>query len=166
MTDEPKATLKRYLQQARDALLWKLDGLSERDLRMPRTPTGTNLAGIVKHCANVEVGYFGSTFGRAWPDPTDPCYVALEATTTTLRPTCTSRADVSVSALVGFYRRVWAFADATIDELSLDTVGSPPWWPRAAKSRSITCSCGSSTTSLGTLARPTSSVSPSTARPG
>jgi hypothetical protein len=50
MTDEPKATLKLYLQQAR---LWKLDGLSERDPRMPRTPTGTNLAGIVKHCANV-----------------------------------------------------------------------------------------------------------------
>jgi hypothetical protein len=26
MTDEPKATLKQYLQQARDALLRKLDG--------------------------------------------------------------------------------------------------------------------------------------------
>ncbi len=69
MTDEPKATLKQYLQQARDALLRKLDGLAERDLRMPRTPTGTNLAGLVKHCANVEVGYFGSTVGRVWPDP-------------------------------------------------------------------------------------------------
>jgi hypothetical protein len=67
MTDEPKAMLKQYLQQARDALLWKLDGLSERDARMPRMPTGTNLAGIVKHCANVEAGYFGSAFGRAWP---------------------------------------------------------------------------------------------------
>jgi Protein of unknown function (DUF664). len=69
MTDEPKATLSQYLQRSRDALLWKLDGLSVRDLRMPRTPTGANLAGLVKHCANVEVGYFGSTFGRAWPDP-------------------------------------------------------------------------------------------------
>ncbi len=35
------------------------------------------MAGIVKHCANVEVGHVGSTFGRAWTDPTDPCYVAL-----------------------------------------------------------------------------------------
>jgi hypothetical protein len=128
MTDEPKATLKQYLQQARDALLWKLDGLSERDLRMPRTPTGTNLAGIVKHCANVEVGYFGSTFGRAWPDPADPCYVALEVYDDDPQADMYLGADVSVSALVGFYRRVWAFADANIDDLSLDTVGSPPWW--------------------------------------
>ena len=42
-------------------------------------------------------------------------------------------ADVSVSALVGFYRRVWVFADATIDELPLDTVGSPPWWPAGSE---------------------------------
>jgi hypothetical protein len=128
MTDEPKATLKLYLQQARDALLWKLDGLSERDLRMPRTPTGTNLAGIVKHCANVEIGYFGSTFGRAWPDPTDHCYVALEDYDDDPQADMYLGADVSVSALVGFYRRVWTFADANIDELPLDTVGSPPWW--------------------------------------
>ncbi|HEV8525923.1 MAG TPA: DUF664 domain-containing protein, partial [Actinomycetes bacterium] len=59
---EPKAALRHYLQSNRDALLWKLDGLGERDLRMPRTPTGTNLIGIVKHMANVEIGYFGDTF--------------------------------------------------------------------------------------------------------
>ena len=49
---EPKAALRHYLQSNRDALLWKLDGLGEHDLRMPRTPTGTNLIGIVKHMAN------------------------------------------------------------------------------------------------------------------
>lgn len=133
MTDEPKATLKRYLQASRDALLWKLDGLSERDLRMPRTPTGTNLAGIVKHCANVEVGYFGSTFGRAWPDTADPCYVALEVYDDDPQADWYLRAEDSVPALVDFYRRVWAFADATIDELPLDAVGSPPWWPAGSE---------------------------------
>ncbi|HMG17809.1 MAG TPA: DUF664 domain-containing protein, partial [Gemmatimonadales bacterium] len=51
---DPKAALRHNLQSNRDALLWKLDGLGERDLRMPRTPTGTNLIGIVKHMANVE----------------------------------------------------------------------------------------------------------------
>ena len=56
---DPKAALLRYLQDARDALLWKLEGLGERDLRLPRTPTGTNLLGIVRHVANVEIGYFG-----------------------------------------------------------------------------------------------------------
>ena len=60
----PKADLLRYLQEARDALVWKLDGLSEYDIRRPLTPTGTNLLGLVKHVASVELGYFGDTFGR------------------------------------------------------------------------------------------------------
>ena len=51
---DPKAHLHRYLQLARDALLWKLDGLSEYDVRRPLTPTGTNLLGLVKHVASVE----------------------------------------------------------------------------------------------------------------
>ena len=33
MPESPKADLHRYLQAARDALLWKLDGLSEYDVR-------------------------------------------------------------------------------------------------------------------------------------
>ena len=37
--DGPKADLQRYLQVARDALLWKLDGLSEYQARRPMTPT-------------------------------------------------------------------------------------------------------------------------------
>ena len=66
---DPKTTLHRYLQAARDALVWKLDGLSERDARLPRTPTGNNLLGVLKHCLNVEAGYFGPTFGRGFPTP-------------------------------------------------------------------------------------------------
>ena len=45
----PKADLHHYLQAAREALLWKLDGLAEYDIRRPLTPTGTNLLGLVKH---------------------------------------------------------------------------------------------------------------------
>ena len=59
----PKADLRRYLQDGRDALLWKLDGLSEYDIRRPLVPTGTNLLGLVKHVTWVELGYFGDTFG-------------------------------------------------------------------------------------------------------
>jgi hypothetical protein len=40
MPSGPKDVLKNYLQDARDTLIWKLDGLSERDQRLPRTPTG------------------------------------------------------------------------------------------------------------------------------
>src|SRR5690349_8402180 len=39
---DPKTALHYYLQQSRDSLVWKLDGLSEREARLPRTPTGNN----------------------------------------------------------------------------------------------------------------------------
>src|SRR5215472_11496914 len=64
-----KAELRGYLQSAREAMLWKLDGLSEYDVRRPVVPTGTNLLGLVKHLAGVEAGYFGETFGRPFPEP-------------------------------------------------------------------------------------------------
>ncbi len=64
-----KADLHHYLQMAREALMWKLDALSEYDVRRPLTPTGTNLLGLVKHVAIVELGYFGDTFGRPSPEP-------------------------------------------------------------------------------------------------
>ena len=57
MTDsDMKTDLLRYLQDARDALLWKLDGLSEYDVRRPVTPTGTNLLGLVKHLTAAGIG--------------------------------------------------------------------------------------------------------------
>src|SRR3954462_11105228 len=64
---DPKADLHRYLQDAREALLWKLDGLSEYDIRRPLVPTGTNLLGLVQHVASSETRYFGSVFGRPFP---------------------------------------------------------------------------------------------------
>lgn len=54
-----KQVLHRYLRAQREALLWKLDGLSERDVRRPMTGTGTNLLGLLKHSASVESGYLG-----------------------------------------------------------------------------------------------------------
>jgi hypothetical protein len=57
-----KATLHAYLAAQRQTVLWKLDGLSERDQRMPLTASGTNLLGLVKHSASVETGYFGAAF--------------------------------------------------------------------------------------------------------
>jgi len=71
-TSDPKADLRRYLQLARDAMLWKLEGLPEYQIRRPLVPTGTNLLGLVKHLAGVEFGYFGDTFGRPYPGPVPP----------------------------------------------------------------------------------------------
>ncbi|HET7326057.1 MAG TPA: DinB family protein [Nocardioidaceae bacterium] len=121
---DPKADLHRYLQAARDALLWKLEGLSEYDVRRPMVPTGTNLLGLVKHVASVELGYFGETFGRPSDEPLP--WFAEDA-----EPNADMWAapDESRESIVGLYRRSWAHADATINALALDATGHVPWWP-------------------------------------
>ncbi|MDI3407504.1 DinB family protein [Streptomyces cavernicola] len=120
----PKADLHRYLQSARDALLWKLDGLSEYDARRPLTPSGTNLLGLVKHTATIELGYLGDTFGRPSGEPLP--WVAEDAE---VNADMWASADQSRDFVVGLYHRAWAHADATIEALPLDTVGKVPWWP-------------------------------------
>ncbi|WP_340377476.1 DinB family protein [Streptomyces sp. SS7] len=123
----PKADLQRYLQGARDTLLWKLEGLSEYDARRPLTPTGTNLLGLVKHVAGVELGYFGDVFGRPFfaSDP-PPAWYGDDA-----EPNADmwATADESREEIVGLYRRVWEHSDATITALDLDATGRVPWWP-------------------------------------
>ena len=63
---------KEYLHDAlrfvRGAVLWKLDGLSEYDVRRPLTRTGTNLLGLVKHLSISESWYLGAVFGRPFPE--------------------------------------------------------------------------------------------------
>jgi uncharacterized damage-inducible protein DinB len=119
---DPKADLQHYLQVARDALLWKLDGLGEYDIRRPMTPTGTNLLGLVKHVAGVELGYFGDTFGRPAPE-------RLPWSEEEPNSDMWATADESREQIVELYRRAWAHADATIGALALDATGRVPWWP-------------------------------------
>lgn len=121
---DAKAVLQTYLQRGRDALLWKLDGLSEYDVRRPMTPTGTNLLGLVKHVASVEIGYFGETFGRPWPKPMPWFDDDAE-----LNADMWATADESREQIEQFYRDAWAFSDETIAANDLDTVGAVPWWP-------------------------------------
>ena len=122
-----KTTLQRYLQMSREALVWKIEGLSERDLRLPRTPTGMNLLGIVKHMANVEVGYFGDTFGRSWPTPDE--LVSMSVFEADPQADWYALETESAEGIVDLYRRVWAFADETITSLPIDAPGQVPWWP-------------------------------------
>jgi len=121
---DAKAELARYLQAGREVLLWKLDGLSDYDIRRPLTPTGTNLLGLVKHVASVEAGYFGETFGRPFGEPLPWLDAGAE-------PNADMWATVgeSLDGIVARYRRVWAHSDATIDTVALDAVGHVPWWP-------------------------------------
>jgi uncharacterized damage-inducible protein DinB len=119
---DPKADLRRYLQTARDALLWKLEGLSEYDIRRPMTPTGTNLLGLVKHAATAELEYFGRVFGRPsdmgspWDDESDP------------NGDLYAQPDESREDIIEFYRRTQEHANATIEALDLDSPGRVPWW--------------------------------------
>jgi uncharacterized damage-inducible protein DinB len=123
---DPKTVLRHYLQEARDALVWKLDGLGERDARMPRTPTGNSLLGMLKHCLNVEAGYFGPTFGREFVAPED--LVPLEAFEEDPQADWYATQDETKEGLIDLYRRVWTFADETIEGLPLDAPGRVPWW--------------------------------------
>ncbi len=128
---DPKADLQRALQAARETLVWKLEGLDEYDARRPLTPTGTNLLGLVKHSAGVEVGYFGECFQR----PFDRVLPWLQDDA---EPNADmwATADESREDILDLYRRVWAHSDATIDALALDATGSVPWWP--AERREVT----------------------------
>lgn len=123
-SDAPGSDLHRYLQEARDALLWKLEGLSEYDIRRPMTPTGTNLLGLVKHTAGIELGYLGDTFGRPSGEPLPWLADAAES-----NADMWATAEESRAFVVSLYRRAWAHADATIAALPPDTVGRVPWWP-------------------------------------
>jgi uncharacterized damage-inducible protein DinB len=65
-----KEMLESYLDFHRATLLWKIDGVSDEDLRRPMVPSGTNLLGMVKHLAWVERGWFQETFaGEQIPAP-------------------------------------------------------------------------------------------------
>lgn len=123
----PKSVLQHYLQQARDSVIWKLDGLSERQARQPRTVSGNNLLGVLKHCLNVEAGYFGPTFGREFPTPEE--LVQPEDYDRDPQSDWYAREDETKDQLVDLYRRVGLFADQTIEQLPLDAKGQVPWWP-------------------------------------
>jgi hypothetical protein len=121
---DPKSDLHRYLQAAREALLWKLDGLSEYDVRRPMVRTGTNLLGLVKHAAGVEIGYFGDCFGRPFGERLPWLEADAEPNSDMWATAGESRDQLSE-----LYQRTWAHSDVTIGMLSLDTMGHVPWWP-------------------------------------
>src|SRR4051794_32098017 len=122
-----KDSLLTYLRAAREALVWKTEGLSERDLRLPRTPTGTSLIGIVKHCLNVEAGYFGPTFGRKVPMADE--LIPFSAYESDPQVDWYATESETTAGLLDLYRRVGEYVDDTIEELPLDSLGRVPWWP-------------------------------------
>jgi uncharacterized damage-inducible protein DinB len=123
ITHDLKGILQRYLAKERNALLATLDGLDERQIRWPLTPTGTNLLGLVKHTASVSLGYFGETFGRdhgqaiPWFDEDAAVNDDMWAT-----------ADQTRGQIVALHHASAREADATIAALELESPGRVPWW--------------------------------------
>jgi hypothetical protein len=121
--DAAKANLHTYLQHEREAVLAKLDGLSEYDVRRPLTVTGTNLLGLVKHLATWEARYLGEVFGRPFPEPLPRWDVEAERLADMW-----ATEDESRDHVVDRYRRVWAHGDATVEALDLGATGRVAWW--------------------------------------
>ena len=113
---QEKESLRASLDRHRDVVLWKIEGLDDAALRRPMTPSGTSLLGLVKHLGAVEYGWFCETFDR----PTEPLPFDPDDPDADLRV----RPDETTDEVVAFYRRARAAADAVIDELDVDDVGT------------------------------------------
>lgn len=117
---DERALLHHQLREARDALIWKVEGLDEADRRRPLTPTGTNLIGLVKHLTWIEGWYLCEFFGRerprlAWewdPDADWGHHSHLYATP-----------EESTDELVAQYRATTAAVDRVVEDLEPDAVG-------------------------------------------
>ena len=125
-TGAEKESLKVALDRHRDAVLWKLEGLDDEQLRRPMVPSGTSLLGLVKHLAAVEYGWFCDTFGReAEPlpfDDDDPdADLRIEPGETT-------------EDVLAFYGRARAAADQAIGELDIEDTGTA-WFGEAVTMR-------------------------------
>jgi uncharacterized damage-inducible protein DinB len=113
---EEKESLRTSLDRHRDVVLWKIEDLDDAALRRPMTPSGTSLLGLVKHLAAVEYGWFCETFDR----PTEPLPFDPDDPEADLRV----RPDETTADVVAFYQRARAAADAAIDELEIDDLGT------------------------------------------
>ncbi len=88
------------------------------------TPTGTNLLGLVKHVASVELEYFADVFGR-------PSGRVLPWSAEDAEPEADMWAgpEESRESVVELHRFSATRSDATIQALPLDAPGEVPWWP-------------------------------------
>ncbi len=123
--DFAKDYLHDDLRSIRGAMVGKLDGLSEYDIRRPLTSTGTNLLGLIKHLSMWEARYLGDVFDRPFPEAL-PRWDDATAWTADFWAT----EDETRDELIDRFRRVWEHSDATIRTLDIDAPGNVPWWPR------------------------------------
>ncbi len=126
-TGGEKESLYVALDRHRDAVLWKIEGLDDEQLRRPMTPSGTSPLGLIKHLGGAELGWFCETFGReTGPLPFD--FEVDETSDMRIEP------HESTADVLAFYARARAAADQVIDELDLDDLGKA-WFGDAVSLR-------------------------------
>jgi hypothetical protein len=122
--DDSKRILVEHLGTLNRAILWKVEGLGDYDLRRPLTPTGTNALGLVKHLASVQAGYFGDVFGRPAPFPMP--WLAREAP---INADMWATPQESSASVIGMYAESWRHAEETFAVVGIEETGTVPWWP-------------------------------------
>jgi uncharacterized damage-inducible protein DinB len=115
-TGGEKESLQVALERHRDAILWKLEGLDDEQLRRSLVPSGTSRLGMVKHLAAVEYGWFCDTFGR----PAEPMPFDEDDPDADLRV----EPGETTADVLAFYGRARAAADRAIDEVGLEETGT------------------------------------------
>jgi len=128
-----RALLHTHLQDARDALIWKVEGLNEADRRRPMTPTGTNLVGLVKHLTQIEGWYLCQFFDRERPRLEWEWDVDADWGH---HSNMYAKPEETTEDLIVAYRATNAAADRAIDDLDLDAVGRH-WSGKTVSMRSM-----------------------------
>jgi uncharacterized damage-inducible protein DinB len=115
LTGAEKDILQVSMDRHRAAILWKIAGLTEEQLRTALVPSGTTLLGLIKHLGAVEYGWFCESFGVA----TEPLPFDDEDEEADLR----IEEGESAESVLAFYERACAASDRVIAANELDLVG-------------------------------------------
>jgi uncharacterized damage-inducible protein DinB len=99
---DESTTLLAFLAYLRQSVVRKLDGLSEHDARRALVPSGTSLAGLVKHLTNNERYWMGHIWAGQPGAPADP-------------DDWTVSRHESIDQLLDNYRAAWKDSDTLIE---------------------------------------------------
>ncbi len=109
-------SLLAALERHREAILWKLDGLTDEQLRSSKLPSGMTPIGLVKHIAPVEYGWFCATYGR----PHEPLGFDLDDENADFRVA----PDEPTADVLAFWARARTAANDAVAEIDLDATGT------------------------------------------
>jgi len=115
-----RETLEGFLDYYRDTILWKLQGMSDEDLRRVIVPSGWSALGMVKHLAYVEQGWFRH---RLAGEPRGPVPWTDEDPDADFRVEPGETND----AIIGLYRSECEHSRAVAAKASLDDLAKE--WP-------------------------------------